>query len=96
VVRAYLTLADIAAKTDRLVVACSRCERRCRYSLARLIAKYGPDKSGVELLRELSADCPLAGNVVEGNIIYYALKSFSSASAIGFQPINQAYMGPLP
>jgi hypothetical protein len=56
VVRAYLTLADIAAKTDRLVVACSRCDRRGRYSLAKLIAKYGPDKPGPELLCELSAD----------------------------------------
>jgi hypothetical protein len=45
-VRAYLTLADFAAKTDRLVVACSRCDRRGRYSLAKLIANYGPDKSG--------------------------------------------------
>jgi hypothetical protein len=47
--------------TDRLVVACSRCNRRDRCSVnsvARLIVKYGPDKSGVELLRELSADCP--------------------------------------
>jgi hypothetical protein len=56
--RAYLTLADIAARTDRLVVACSRCDRRGRYSLTELIAKYGRDKSGIELLREFSADCP--------------------------------------
>jgi hypothetical protein len=39
-------------------MACSRCDRRGRHSLAKLIAKYGSDKSGVELLRELSADCP--------------------------------------
>jgi hypothetical protein len=39
-------------------VASSHCDRRGRYSLAKLIAKHGPDKSSIELLRELSADCP--------------------------------------
>jgi hypothetical protein len=60
--RAYLTLADIAAKTDGLVVACSRCDRRGRCSLAKLIAQHGPDKPGPELLRELSPDCPRRGS----------------------------------
>jgi hypothetical protein len=54
-VRGYLILADIASSTDRLVVACSR---RGRYSLAKLIAKYGRDNPGPELLRGLSAEWP--------------------------------------
>lgn len=56
--RGYLTLSDIAARTPVLDVACRRCPRRGRYHTAKLIERYGPDKPGPELLREMSADCP--------------------------------------
>jgi hypothetical protein len=40
-----------------LDVACSRCDRRGRYSVAKLIERYGPD-TGVRLMvPELTATC---------------------------------------
>jgi hypothetical protein len=59
--RAYLTLADIAAKTDRLAVACSRCDRRDRYSLAELIAKHGPRRTRPGTLTRALRRLPAAG-----------------------------------
>lgn len=53
-----ITLADVAARTDGLVVACTRCERAGRYSLDTLIRRHGPAFGVPALLRHLSADCP--------------------------------------
>jgi hypothetical protein len=50
-------LGDVAAKATHLEVACTQCERRGRYSLARLVATYGADFPMTELGAEL-ADCP--------------------------------------
>jgi hypothetical protein len=36
-----LTLADVAARTETLAVACSRCDRAGRYRLDRLIERHG-------------------------------------------------------
>jgi hypothetical protein len=36
-IKGSLTLADVAARTDMLAVACSRCDRAGRYPLARLM-----------------------------------------------------------
>jgi hypothetical protein len=43
--RGAFTLAEIAAKLTMLEVACSRCERRGRLSLARLIEQRGAQAS---------------------------------------------------
>jgi hypothetical protein len=43
--RGAFTLAEIAAKLTMLEVACSRCERRGRLSLARLIEQHGAEAS---------------------------------------------------
>jgi hypothetical protein len=40
-----------------LAVACSRCERAGRYSVATLIARHGAELPVPELLRRLSDDC---------------------------------------
>jgi len=40
------TLGEIAARTSVLSVACSRCERRGRYRLDKLITRYGADAGG--------------------------------------------------
>lgn len=53
----YITLTEIAARTDTIEVACTRCPRRGRYRMATLIARFGPDGDGTWLTR-LSADCP--------------------------------------
>jgi hypothetical protein len=53
-----LTLADVAARTPTLVVACTRCDRAGRYSLDTLIKRYNRRLGVPELLAKLSADCP--------------------------------------
>ena len=52
------TLAEIAALTSMLTVACSRCERRGRYRLDALIARHGADAPVRVIVPELTADCP--------------------------------------
>jgi hypothetical protein len=37
----HLVLGDIEGKLDMLRVECSRCERKGRYSVRKLIEKYG-------------------------------------------------------
>jgi hypothetical protein len=41
-----------------LHVACSKCPRRGRYNLARMIERLGPDKELQVLREEMSVDCP--------------------------------------
>lgn len=47
-------VADLATHLD---VACSRCERRGRYSTARLVEQYGGDYAMTDLGADL-ANCP--------------------------------------
>jgi hypothetical protein len=56
--RGSISLAEVAAHTEVLAIACSRCDRAGRYRLDRLIARHGPDFGIPELLRLLSDDCP--------------------------------------
>jgi hypothetical protein len=53
-----MSLADVAARSATLYVACARCERVGQYSLDTLIAQRGPGFGIPMLLRELSDDCP--------------------------------------
>ena len=52
------TLAEVAARTDVLAVACSRCERAEWYQLATLIERHGRSLHIPILLHELSKGCP--------------------------------------
>jgi hypothetical protein len=52
------TLARIAARTSMLNVACSRCQRRGRYRLDKLIARHGANAGVRIIVPELTADCP--------------------------------------
>jgi hypothetical protein len=52
-----ITLADVAARASHLEVACSRCDRRGRYQLARLAEALGADFRMTDLGSEL-ANCP--------------------------------------
>lgn len=52
-----VTLAEIARSHRMLDVACNRCERRGRLSVARLIAEHGPGEVP-GLLESIAADCP--------------------------------------
>jgi hypothetical protein len=63
-----ITLADVAARTDTLAIACTRCDRAGKYPIANLIAWYGPKFGVPELLRLLSADCPKRVSVSAYNL----------------------------
>ena len=52
-----ITLADVAARTDALVVACTRCDRAGRYSVGTLIRRHGRRFGIPSVLTKLSADC---------------------------------------
>lgn len=62
-----MVLGDIAGKLSMLRVDCTRCDRKGQYRVAKLLATYGPNKSMVELLSEISGDCPKrkAGHVYD-------------------------------
>jgi hypothetical protein len=45
-----ITLADVAAKTPTLAVACTRCERTGHYPVKPLISRHGKSFSIPELL----------------------------------------------
>jgi hypothetical protein len=60
--KTMITLGDMAAKgMTMLVVACRRCDRRGRLSIARLIAEHGRDDYG-DLRRLIAHDCPKMQN----------------------------------
>src|SRR5215831_2262322 len=46
--RAYLDFGDIEGKLDVLLVECTKCARKGRYSVRRLIEKYGWPAPGSE------------------------------------------------
>ena len=59
--RDFLIFGDIAGKLDMLCVECTRCDRKGRYSVAKLIEKHGR-KGNLMVWRDmLNADCPRAG-----------------------------------
>jgi hypothetical protein len=54
-----VTLGDLVDRIAMMEVACSRCERRGRLQVDRLLAQYG-DIELPELGRVLAGDCPKA------------------------------------
>jgi hypothetical protein len=67
-VMGFYTVGEIAALgaaagETHIIIACNRCERHGKLSLARLVAEHGADKPGTLLLQELSADCPKRARV---------------------------------
>jgi len=59
-----VTLGDIADKLPMLEVACSRCERHGRLSVAKLIEQHGVDAQLTNLRTILAGDCPRVGGAV--------------------------------
>jgi hypothetical protein len=49
---------DLVGKLGVLNVQCDKCGQRGRYTLARLIARYGLDAKLFEWSDEITADCP--------------------------------------
>jgi hypothetical protein len=50
-------LVEVAARTSHVEIACSRCDRKGRYQVAKLVARLGEDFPMTDLGAEL-ADCP--------------------------------------
>ena len=55
-----MTLCEPQGKLTTLDIACHRCERRGRVSLARLIEEHGADTGLPDLWESLAGDCPNA------------------------------------
>ena len=56
--RGHVVFGDIEGKLDVLRVECTRCDRKGRYSVAKLIEKHGR-KGNLMVWREiLNGDCP--------------------------------------
>jgi hypothetical protein len=53
-----LTLGDIVARFDTLVVACTRCDHQARHPVTALIARYGSQFLLWDVLSVLSQGCP--------------------------------------
>ena len=56
--RTYLVFADIEGKLDMLRVECTRCSRKGRYHVHKLIEKYGRRGHMMKWRNQLNGDCP--------------------------------------
>jgi hypothetical protein len=54
----HLTFADIEGKLDVLTIECTRCPRRGRYNMAKLIEQHGRQGNMMAWKEQLNADCP--------------------------------------
>jgi hypothetical protein len=57
--RTYLVFGDIEGKVDMLRVECKRCGRQGRYSVRKLIEKYGRKGHIMKWKQQLNGDCPI-------------------------------------
>ena len=55
--RTYLIFGDIEGKLDVLRVECTKCDRKGRYHVHKLIEKYGRKANMSKWLTELKLDC---------------------------------------
>ena len=56
--RTYLVFGDIDGKLDVLSVECARCQRKGRYSVRRLIEKYGRNANMMKWKEHSTATVP--------------------------------------
>jgi hypothetical protein len=56
--RTYLIFGDIEGKLDVLRVECTKCSRKGRYRVDRLIEKYGRKANMMKWKEQLNGDCP--------------------------------------
>jgi hypothetical protein len=54
----YLTVADLIGRADFLELACGRCERRGRLSVARLAREHALGTPLATIMRAQVGDCP--------------------------------------
>ena len=55
--RTYLIFGDIEGELDVLRVECTKCARKGRYSVRKLIEKYGRKANMMKWKEQLSGDC---------------------------------------
>jgi hypothetical protein len=53
-----LIFRDVLGRVDYLEVICEKCGRKGRYSVARLVERYGVDSKLFDWTDEITADCP--------------------------------------
>jgi len=56
--RTYLVFGDIEGKLDILRVECTKCTRKGRYHVHKLIEKYGRKANMMKWKEQLNGDCP--------------------------------------
>ena len=56
--RDFLVFGDIQGKLTMLRIECTRCERKGRYSVAKLIEKHGRRGHLTRWVSDLKGDCP--------------------------------------
>jgi hypothetical protein len=56
--RSFLIFGDIEGKLDVLCVECTKCARKRRYNVRRLIEKYGRKANMMKWKEQLNGDCP--------------------------------------
>ena len=56
--RDYLVFGGIEGKLDMFRVECTRCRRKGRYSVRKLIERYGRKGHMMKWREQLSGDCP--------------------------------------
>jgi hypothetical protein len=56
--RAYFIFGDIEGRLDVLRVDCTKCARKGRYSVRRLIEKHGRKANMMKWMEQLNGDCP--------------------------------------
>src|SRR6516164_3640015 len=56
--RTFLIFGNIEGKLEVLRVECGRCQRKGRYSVRKLIEKYGRNANMMKWRNQLNDDCP--------------------------------------
>jgi hypothetical protein len=56
--RTYVVFGDIEGKLDVLRVECTRCQRKGRYNVRKLIERYGRKGHMMKWREQLGSDCP--------------------------------------
>src|SRR5262245_60494280 len=56
--RTYLIFGDVEGALDTLRVECTKCPRKGRYSVRKLIEKYGRKANMMKWKEQLNGDCP--------------------------------------
>src|SRR5262249_10866607 len=88
--RGSITLGDLWSRVTMLEVACHRCDRHGRLSLARLIAQHGEGMGLPDLRHILAGDCP---DVRAAAFHERCAVHFPTAGSV---PIARAGLNPMP